>query len=276
MNIVRALHYTILAIPILALSVKVGTIHEDTIATVPPSASVASPKTSLWAPIIMYHHIRPITRDLDELGRDMSVTPEHFEDQIRTLKKEGFHFVTLSAVHSALLGKINLPERPIVLTFDDGYADNFTYAMPILKQEHVIGTEFVVTNAIGKRGYLSWDQVTGMQDSGTFTIESHTLNHSELPKLSPEHAWSEIKQSKDELERRLGKSVHFFCYPFGKYSEAIATQAQKAGYAAALTTQFGVMHDTKNSFAMPRVRFTNSDTGKTLEKKITLLLRSER
>ncbi len=228
---------------------------------------------SLRVPIVLYHHIRPITPTMDELAKGLSVTPEVFDRQLAYLAKNGFHTITLHQLILALEGTEQLPEKPIILTFDDGYRDTFTYAYPLLVKRHFSGSLFIFTQAIGAPDYLTWDQVQQMQQSGIFEIGSHTLSHADLPTLSEKDMMREIRESKKIIASKLGAEIDFFCYPYGHYTKKIAEEVKKAGYLGALTTRYGTVHAKESLYETSRVRLTNDDYGPRLEKKIGLFFR---
>ncbi len=219
----------------------------------------------IQVPIVLYHHIRPITPDMNALAKGLSVTPEVFDRQLEYLEKNEFSTITLDQFYSALIGKESLPEKSIVLTFDDGYKDAYTYALPLLEKHHLKGVAFVITQAVGTSEYLTWDQIREMDKSGVFEIESHTLTHPELPKLSHKKMKKELEESKKILEEKIEKPIEFFCYPYGRYSKEIV---KEAGYKGAFTTHYGTTHTLPSIFETTRVRLTNDDVGENFEKKI--------
>jgi len=223
-------------------------------------------KTAVTVPIILYHHIRPITPDMEPLARGLSVTPQIFDQQLEYFEKNGFSTITLAQMYEALRDGKKISPRTIILSFDDGYTDNYQYAFPLLKKHHFGGTLFVITNAVGTPDYLSWDQIKEMKKSGIFEIGSHTLNHPVLPELSYEKIEQEIRESKKVLESQGVGPVEFFSYPYGKYTKKISTTVKDAGYKGAVTTHYGTLHTFVSLFETTRVRLTNSDTALHLQK----------
>ena len=204
---------------------------------------------------------------MDQLGKDLSVTPERFSGHLAEFKKQGFHTIGLQDFADALEKKKPLPSKPVIFTFDDGYENAYTVALPILERHGMTGTVFVIGNAVGTPGYLSWGQLEDMVDSGVFEIQSHSLNHPDLASLSPELLRYELLGSKDLLESRLGLPMTFLCYPYGKYSAQVADAAKHAGYRGAVTTKYGTLHTKGALFETSRVRLTQHDTGARLEKR---------
>ncbi len=222
-------------------------------------------------PIILYHHIRPITSDMSQLAQGLSVTPDAFEAQLLYLKSSGYQSMRLSDFATNLShGK--MPDKySFALTFDDGYQDFYTYAWPLLKRYGFHATLFVIINRVGTPDYVTWDQIKELNRSGLVAIESHTLNHPMLGKLPSNKARYEIEQSKSILEQKLGHPISIFCYPYGNYTPEIATLVQQAGYTAAVSTKGGVLHSRHSLFELRRMRLSTSDTGSVLKRKISYL-----
>lgn len=224
-------------------------------------------------PIVLYHHIRPITPSMDKLAKALSVTPEVFDAQLTYFAQHGFSPITLFELTRALEKKGSLPKKPLILTFDDGYEDAYTHAYPLLQKHHFNGSLFIFTQGIGASDYLTWKQVEEMQQSGVFEIGSHTLSHADLPKISRQHMIQEISKSKKIIEAKLGAVVDFFCYPYGHYTKEILDEVSRAGYRGAVTTLYGIDHPKSSVFELTRVRLNNDDHGERLDKKMSLILR---
>jgi peptidoglycan/xylan/chitin deacetylase (PgdA/CDA1 family) len=211
----------------------------------------------LSVPILMYHHISPLTSDADQITTNLTVEPEKFDFQVSWLKSHGYQTLTLTQLNQVFFGKRNLPEKPIILTFDDGYADNFEYAFPVLKKYGMTGVFFVIT---GSRGgwYMSWEQIRKLAKAG-MEIGSHTKSHPDLTQLSASALADELSGSKDELERELGIKSMFLSYPAGKYNDSVIEEARSLGYLGAVTTEWGSQVKSQRIFEIPRLR-VNHDT----------------
>ena len=230
-------------------------------------------KKAVTVPIILYHHIRPITPTMEPLARGLSVTPDVFDQQLEYFEKNGYATITLEQMYEALKEGKKIVPRTIIFSFDDGYADNYQYAFPILQKHHFGGILFLITNAVGTPDYLSWDQIKEMKKSDVFEIGSHTLNHPVLPALSMGKMQKEVRESKKVLEEHIGAPVDFFCYPYGKYTKEIILAVKDAGYKGAVTTHYGTTHTFASLFETSRVRLTNDDVAQTIEKKVKLFLK---
>ncbi len=201
----------------------------------------------------MYHYIRvnPDPRDL--VGFSLSVTPGMFHAQMDYLARNGFHVVSLRDAAEAIRLHRPLPSRPIVLTFDDGYADFFTTAIPELQRHGFRATNFVVSGFVGRGGYMNWSQVQ-LADAMGFNVGAHTVDHVALTGVSPARAAWEIQQSKAMLEAMLRHPVMDFAYPYGSFNAGVAAQARDAGFGSASSTIGGTWHSPGTLMNLYRLR----------------------
>ncbi|PZR79686.1 MAG: polysaccharide deacetylase [Candidatus Aeolococcus gillhamiae] len=206
----------------------------------PHPATVAVPLgPHLTVPILYYHYIRTIAPTAPNLlGFRLSISPGLFAEQMALLHAEGAHPITLSTLMAALAGTATLPPHPIVLTFDDGYADFATAAEPVLAQYGFVATDFVVSGFIGRPSYMSAAQVLAMDAAG-IVIGCHTVHHVDLAAVSLATARTEIDGSKATLEQLLGHPVLDFAYPYGGFSAAVVALVQQAGFRDAVSTMYG-------------------------------------
>ena len=212
--------------------------------------SVSGPKVI----VLNYHKV-------DHMNHSLSVQPPDFEQQMAFLKDNGYHTITPHEMYMAFTDGAPLPSNPVLITFDDGYADNYTYAYPILKKYGMKAAIFVITSLMGKPGYLTWGQAAEMEAGGLVSIESHTVNHGSLTELTDEQVRYELTEAKHDIEQRLGKEVEFLAYPTGAYNLHIASLVQEAGYKGAFTVRYGNMDRSGNFYAIERVPiFHTSDT----------------
>lgn len=207
-------------------------------------AEISSTSTPLWlqaasspgavnVPILVYHIVRPAYPDDSAGVRALAQTPEVFETQMQYLTDAGYHPISFNNLENHFLYGTPLPTKPIILSFDDGWKDQIVYAFPILEKFHYRATFFVFTNAIGRKGFLTWDDLATLRDAG-MTIGSHSKSHPFLIKISdPAALADEISGSKRILEDHLGITVNEFAYPFGQYNAAIVEMVKKAGYLSA-------------------------------------------
>jgi len=183
-------------------------------------------------PIMMYHDI------LAEKQVFFDVTPEEFEQHLELIREKGLTPISMDQLVTHLRTGSALPAKPILLTFDDGYAGHYTYVYPLLKKFNYPGVFSIYTAKVGKkmgRSSLNWEQLREMAKDPLITIASHSVNHKVMPDLTPAENEFELTESKRILEAELGIPIRYFTYPEGKYTPEIATAAQAAGYLGALT-----------------------------------------
>lgn len=208
---------------------------------------------ALYTPVLMYHNIAEWKKP-----NPYVVSPTVFDLQMHWLKENGYTAVSYEDFYKAFAGKKKIPEKPMVITFDDGDLNQYEHAFPILKKYGFTGIFFVSTNVIGGRNAVSWDMLKEMRDAG-MEIGSHTMTHRDLIKLSAEEVARDFAGSKGILERNLGIPIEFLAYPGGSYNEAIVKATQKAGYASAVSVRRGVFHSKKDEsfYSIKRVHVDN-------------------
>lgn len=190
----------------------------------------ASSVAQIEVPIIVYHHIRPDAQRRAPRLRQYEVTPEEFEEHLRFLKVEGYTSVGFKDLREAFDGDM-LPSKPVIITFDDGRGNQYD-AWKMLSVYGFHGTWFVFTNAIGRPDYLTWQQLEEMRDAGE-EVESHTLYHPDLTKLSDDELKQEMTKSRDMIAKHLGYVPLVFAYPFGLADDRVVAAAHEAGYTMA-------------------------------------------
>ena len=175
-------------------------------------------------PILLYHDF--VVRVPDEDSDDFNYinTPLSFEENIKTLLDNGYTFLSFKDLNDAYNGKKELPDKPILITFDDGYYSNYKYIFPILEKYNVKASIFIVTDNIGKmidgKKYLSWRQCEIMYESGLVEIFSHSTKHVFYDRLPVRELKDDVKKSYDLIEKHLGKQdLKVFAYPYGAYTK---------------------------------------------------------
>ena len=218
-------------------------------------------------PILFYHKVNYLNPESTE--QCLYVTPKDFEKQMNLLKKWNYMTVSLDDVVSSAKRNKEFPKKPIVITFDDGYLDNYTYAFPIMKNRGFTGTVFLTTDAVGKTmvfdeskekipdKFMSWEDAKKMAAFG-FSFGSHSCAHKRMTKLTDEEAWDEITKSKQIIEENLSQPVKYFCYPYGDYNEKIKNFLAQAEYKGACTTKRGMNHTPETIFELRRIPVKNN------------------
>jgi len=231
--------------------------------TVP--ASMPAPdavQRAAQVPILMYHYISDPPPGSDSLRYGLSVTPANFDAQLGYLKQAGYRAITLYDLHDFLTQGKPLPDKPIILTFDDGYVDAYTHALPILQQHGLVGTFFVLTGPADRDGegrYLTYKQMAAMSAAG-MDIELHSREHYDLRSRSNDFLVHQIAGGKESLEAHLNRPVRWFAYPSGQYDAAVVRVLKSAGFWGSVTTQPGRAHTPATLFDLPRIRIGGAHT----------------
>ncbi|MDD4004473.1 MAG: polysaccharide deacetylase family protein [Elusimicrobiaceae bacterium] len=204
-------------------------------------------------PVLMYHKIgiAPANSQLKKLW----VSPDRFARQVDWLLKKGYTPIHFADLDRAVKGEAELPEKPVLITFDDGYKNNYRHAYPVLKERNAKGNIFLVHNTVGKSNLwhdpaseawiemLTWEQIGEMLASGVFDVGSHTMNHASLPLIDSNTAEWEIRESKKQLEEKLGREIPAFAYPYGAgaFDPQIRKFALDAGYRFDFSVKQGLL-----------------------------------
>ncbi|KPN96991.1 polysaccharide deacetylase family protein [Lysinibacillus sp. ZYM-1] len=248
-------------------------------------------------PVLMYHHLA------DNINNNTVISPNNFENQIRTLKAEGYHAISVQELHDYLNNQIKLPEKPVLVTFDDGYLSNYEKAYPILKKYDMHAEIFVIASRIvdvsKKDAYpneiakMNWDQLKEMQDY--ITIQSHTWDsHYKLPskygKLNgaiygpsylngqlesqlqyEERVRNDFIRSRKIIKEKLGYEPIAISYPYGKKSVATIKIAQEAGFKMGFVIQNKSVKMGDELFSLSRITVNGNDTSADLIHKINAI-----
>ena len=206
----------------------------------------------LTVPILYYHYIRLIPpTPQNGLSFRLSIAPALFAEQMALLDVEGAHPITLATLVSALEGHTALPPHPVVLTFDDGYADFATAVEPVMAHYAFVATDFVVSGFINRPRYMTAAQVLQMNADG-MVIGSHTMHHVDLARMTVAQARAEIDGGKSALEALLGHPVLDFAYPYGAFNAAVVQLVEQAGFRDAASTVPGDVQSLGGRFLLHR------------------------
>lgn len=238
-------------------------------------------------PVLMYHHVNPE-------GSFINVRPGLFESQIKYLQESGYTSLNTTDLLEIFNGTRNPPDRPVVITFDDGWLDNWLFAFPILKKCGMKAIIFVVTSLIPEKGkrmrsdegtvkglpahkecqqmvdsgsaqevMLSWEEITEMENTGLIDIQSHTHTHQRWDKLYTDNKErmktlnEELKISKEIIEKRLNKQCDALCWPWGKYNDEYIEAARSSGYNLLFTTEKGTNTPATGKWKIKRIVIGN-------------------
>lgn len=198
-------------------------------------------------PILLYHHVHP-----DPPSHNYWIDAENFEDQMQVLSDLGYHTVTPTQLRQAILQGLQLPPKPVIITFDDGNEDNYGYAFPIMQKFGFIGAVYIVANRLSADGFLSAEQLKEMAAAG-WEIGSHSMTHADLAEVTANKLREEILDSRLHLEREIGVEVRSFAYPFGSFVSALGTKVENYGYRTAMGLGKKTLHDLNTIYYLDRI-----------------------
>ncbi len=212
-------------------------------------------------PILMYHHVGPLPPGADSIRRGLTVSEAAFREQMGYLKEAGYQTVTIAQVVEYLAGGPSLPEKPVVITLDDGYRDVYEVALPVLHEHDFVASFFLLTAPIdeGNPEFVTWDQVREMHDLG-MEMGAHSYTHPDLRGKTTDYVVWQVLGSKEAIEERTGEPVRVFAYPSGAYDEHAMRVVRSAQFWAALSTEPGCRHSWSGLWALGRVRIQPHET----------------
>ncbi|MBI4300860.1 MAG: polysaccharide deacetylase family protein [Chloroflexi bacterium] len=225
--------------------------------------------SALDTPILMYHHVGPLPSNPDAIRRGLTVSQGDFAAQVRLLATSGFQSISLLDLMLAFRGYKQLPPKPVIITFDDGYDDNYRYALPILKENGMKATFFIVTDLVGKTEYLTWQQITEMAGEG-MSMQAHGVSHIDLSVLPPSQVLYQITESRRAIEAHTGRRVRFYAYPSGKFNDGVVAALKENGYLAAASTLYGTDHRASEPFILKRVRVQGGESLQSFARKLKI------
>jgi peptidoglycan/xylan/chitin deacetylase (PgdA/CDA1 family) len=212
-------------------------------------------------PILLYHSI---SADATPGFWRWTVHPDLFAAHMAFLRDHQYTSLTAAQFAQTLLDPGRpLPERPVVITFDDGFAD-FGNALPVLKSMQLTATLYIVTGYVGDasrwlapegegdRPMLTWSQILEIDASG-IECGAHSRTHPQLDVLQKTRAWDEISRSKEEMEQHLGHLVNSFAYPHGYYSPAVRRMVEQAGFTSACGVKHAMSAMNDDRFGLARI-----------------------
>jgi peptidoglycan/xylan/chitin deacetylase (PgdA/CDA1 family) len=203
----------------------------------------------------MYHGVSEISergKKIRSVNPAYSLTANQFREQMEYLHTN--RYITLSL--DQLLNNESVPQKSLVITFDDGWADNYTNVFPTLKEYSLTATIFVISGFIGKAKYMDWHQLREMNAAG-LSIQSHTVSHKPLAQLSKTEVEYELVTSKKTIENALGKKVNFLSLPHGVFNRRVLETAHEAGYLAICTSEPGFSHEHMDIPVLKRINISD-------------------
>ena len=228
--------------------------------SVPPVKEVKMVHPS-GIPVLMYHKVG------DDKDNDAVIREDLFREQMKFLKDNGYNPLTMEQLYEYVINGAAVPEKPVVLTFDDGYADTYSIVYPIMKEYGFPATVFINPGDIGTR--LTWDQVREMHRNG-ITISNHGFQHIEMGQLSEAKQIENITKAQEALAKEVGiKDNPWFCYPYGDKNEFTDSASKKAGIKMGMAMKSGWAHTGDNPYNILRVWVGNAVDIKHFEERIS-------
>jgi peptidoglycan/xylan/chitin deacetylase (PgdA/CDA1 family) len=220
----------------------------------------------------MYHSISDALEPRVSPYYQIITNPRVFVEHMEFLSLNRYQSITLSKAVEVLCRPDPLPEKTVVITFDDGYLDFYTHAFPVLQEHGFNASMFLPTSAIGdtsRRTFkgvecLTWSEVRELRQAGV-EFGSHTVNHPELVELGWSQVELEIRNSKLEIEARLGEVISNFCYPYAfpqnqrPFTERLTSLLREAGYSCCATTRLGRIRSGDDPFCLRRLPANSLD-----------------
>ena len=225
--------------------------------------------STLNIPILLYHRFGPVITD------SMTMTTDVFESHLKYLRDNGYTVISLRQLVNYHFGKgPPPPPRSVVIVADDGHKSIYTDMLPLIKKYRVPVTLFIYPSAISNAPYaMTWDQLREIKKTGLFEIQSHTYWHPNFTKEEKrlsgveyvKFVETQLKKSKERLEKELDINVDMLAWPFGIYDDWLISKAIEAGYVASFTIERHHVSNSDSIMKLPRYLLQNADQGKTFE-----------
>ena len=211
-------------------------------------------KTKFRIPILMFHYIKDIPSNTDDqLWYKLSYAPQKLEALFEYLDKNNIKTLTFWDMKAILEGKMLLPERAVILTFDDGHREHYTTVLPLLKKYNLKAVFFIISGKADTDPlFVTWDEIRKIAEQGS-EIWSHSVNHYAISTLSLSGIRHEVIDSKKQLEAKLELPIISFCYPMGRYDARVLREVEKE-YLFARSTKWGDLFRFAKRFEIPTIR----------------------
>lgn len=215
-------------------------------------AFLLSLTTYVFPPVLMYHRV-DVTSPSDSISRDLTITPGMLAAQLQYLRSRGIGAISMADFER----RVRLKEptnRDVILTFDDGYADQYVYAFPVLERAHAAATFYIIMRTVGRPAHVTWRDLQTMLGRG-MDIAPHGLTHDDLSTMNDAAQQAEIELSISQLESRLRlRAVSSYAYPSGRFNAATLRIEREAGVPVAVTTDASNVIPPPDALQVVRIR----------------------
>ena len=218
----------------------------STPASTPTQAWVKRGPGIVHCTILLYHHVA-----ISPIESQYYIHPENFASQMKALDEWGYTPIPLSLLAKAIKEGAELPQKPVIISFDDGRMDIYETAFPIMKEYDFPGVFYIISGGLGDKGLVGVDELQEMAAAG-WEIGSHSHSHADLSKITADSSYREVVSSRDVLEEALGFPVTSFAYPFGTITEIAGKQVHIAGYESAAGLGYTDSQGPGNLFYLQR------------------------
>ncbi|REE86524.1 polysaccharide deacetylase [Paenibacillus taihuensis] len=225
------------------------------------AVAASSPTSEVQIPVLCYHSIS------DAKKGEYIVGTSEFKAQMKSLHDHGYRSISLEQFDELMKGKLQNDGRMVLITFDDGYRDNYTNAYPILSEYGFTATEFLVTSWVGGSSYMNWSEAGELYRAG-WDIMSHTRTHPYLPLHGTKEQREEIAGSKQDLEKHLPVPANVIAYPYGLRSAETVNIVAESGYTYAFTFDDGMTTSSQNPYLLKRLFIKGEMDAQAFERKM--------
>jgi peptidoglycan/xylan/chitin deacetylase (PgdA/CDA1 family) len=197
--------------------------------------------------------------ELTKSQPDLTVEPAVFAQEMEALDRAGYRTITERQLFDALYRGQALPRKPVIVSVDDGYVDDVTEMLPVLRRLRMVATFYVITRRVHEAGFLDTRQIRALEAAG-MDVGAHTRTHANLPGLPPAALRSEVDGSAADLRAILGHPVYWFAYPYGAVDATVEREVRRAGFLLAVTTKGGTTASSTAPLEIPRIHVGRSAT----------------
>jgi len=215
----------------------------------------ATKSNPIEIPVLLYHVVKPNPDPTNPWQFSLA----EFEKHMAYLKENGYRTLTMKQYFNILDGKAAMPNKPILLTFDDNSNDFYPYVYPILQKYGMKATQFTVSDWVDGSWNMTSSEILTVMENG-IDIQNHSVTHPFLASLSKEEQYSEINNATIELKELTGKTTNAFAYPYGNYNEETISVLQELGFKGAFKVGGGISTDQSDRFEIPRIMILQEHT----------------